>query len=82
MVWGLRMGHARSPTCIALFTDSLMSCEFLGKLYMPPHPHCGGFNMEPCMACGEKRLSHNQADAEKLCNRKKQPPPLAVLWQF
>jgi hypothetical protein len=40
-------------------------------------PQPGGFNMEPCRACEEKRLSHIETTAEKRCKHKNQPPTLA-----
>jgi len=47
---------------------------------MVSHPQEGVFNMGPCWACGEKRICHTETDDENRCNRKKQPPPNAVLW--
>jgi hypothetical protein len=36
--------------------------------------------MEPCRACGGKRISHTETGAEKRCNRKTQRNPQPVLW--
>jgi hypothetical protein len=59
-----------------VFNDS---CEEKNKLNMLSQPHRGDFNIEPCIACGEKPISHTETGAEKRCNNKKQPPTLAVL---
>ncbi len=48
---------------------------------MPPHPHRGGFNIEPCIPCEGKRLSHTETDAEKQSENKKQRLSQAVLWR-
>ncbi len=49
---------------------------------MPSLPHLGGFNIEACRACGEKRLSHTETGAEKQCNSKIQRNPQTVLWKI
>jgi hypothetical protein len=46
---------------------------------MPSHIQGCGFNMESCMACEEKSLSHNLTDAEKRCEYKTQPDSQADL---
>ncbi|MCL5877046.1 MAG: hypothetical protein M1540_04455 [Candidatus Bathyarchaeota archaeon] len=47
---------------------------------MPPHSHRGGFNMEPCCSCGEKRKCHTETEAETHCKPKKQSHPQAAMW--
>jgi hypothetical protein len=70
------------PDCTALSLLFIDSCEEKSKLYMDSQPQEGAFNIEPCWACGEKRRSHTEADAEKRCKHKTQPSPLAVLWKI
>jgi hypothetical protein len=66
------------PDCIVL----LIACEEKSNRYMLPHPHPGLVCMEPCWACGEKRVSHTETDAENRCKHKKQLVPQAVLWKI
>jgi hypothetical protein len=67
------------PDCIVL---SLISCGFLGKLNMLPHPHGGGFCMQLCSACGEKQISHTETGIEKRCSDKTELASQAVLWKI
>ncbi len=36
-----------------------------------PHPHRDGSDIEPCRACGRKRISHTETDASKAYRKKK-----------
>lgn len=47
---------------------------------MPPHPHRGQFNIEPCCSCGGKHSAHTETDAETRCNPKTQRPFNVFLW--
>jgi hypothetical protein len=59
----------------------MLSCGEKNSRYMLPHTQDGGFNMEPRKACEEKLHCHTITDAKTHCIPKKQPPPIAVLWQ-
>jgi hypothetical protein len=56
--------------------------DFFPTLNMLPHPHGGGFNIEPCTSCEEKLVSHTGTGVEKRCKPKTQPPSIAVLWKI
>jgi hypothetical protein len=49
------------------------SCDFLNALNMHSQPHPSGFNIESCMTCEEKLVSHNQTDQEKQRKNKTKP---------
>ena len=60
------------PDCIALSLLSLILVENKRDFNMHPHSLCCGFNMKPCIACGQKLSAHTETEAEKQCKHKKQ----------
>ena len=65
------------PTCIVLCNDS---CGKNSERYMDSQGQECVFNIEPCTACEQIRLSHIETGAEKRCKHKKQLFPFADLW--
>jgi hypothetical protein len=49
---------------------------------MLPQGHPDHFNIEPCRACNEIRLSHTEIEAERQSDNKSGHVSLAALWKF
>jgi hypothetical protein len=56
-----------------LWQSNKNSCDFLNALNIHSQSHPSGFNIESCMTCEEKPISHNPTDQEKRPKNKTKP---------
>jgi hypothetical protein len=75
------MGYDNARLHCDVHCHSLILCAEKSKRYVPSHSHQSGLCMEPCMACGEKRLCHTKQAQKNVATPKSKMFLQPFLWQ-